>query len=142
MILEFFGHNHLDEVSTTTALNVAEISLDAYGDDRIKKELDAFLNRQVKFYQLKEDAYGFARNFGGGTTQDGLYIHNRLFQDFEDPQNHLNLNTLHNTHNTAQEYTKVKLLKRLRLAVGYIDGGRGMQARISCLDKDKVIFYG
>jgi len=135
MILDFFGHNKQNEVCTTTSINVSRIDLNTYGDKEIIDELNAFQNREVEYYQVNEDSIGFARNFGGKAQSLGLYIHNRLFKKSENPVEHLALDS---EFNTGENYTRVLLQKGIRIAVGYIANGRGMQARISSLDKDKI----
>ena len=123
---------------TITSIDVTPIDVGAYGDGQIEDERNAFRDGEIEFYQLNEDAYGFARNYGGKSLLSGYYIHNRLFREEEDPGTHLQLT---GTGNTADQYTKATLLRGTRLAVGYINHGRGMQARVSAFDIDKMKFY-
>ncbi len=138
MIFNFIGHNSADVASTSTVLDVTPILSSEYGDPEIENQLESFRDGQVQFFRLNEDVTGFARNFGGSSEVRGGYIHNRFFVPGENPLVHLDLE---NSGNTAENYTKVKLQAGTRIAVGYIQRGLGMQARVSIADRENMEFY-
>ncbi len=135
MKFDFIGFDNNNNISTITSIEVEEIDYKSYEDDSINNEIDSFVNGEVTYYRIKEDISGFSRNYGGESKREGLYVHNRVFKTDEDPINHL---ALQDYNNTAEEYTLIELHKGARIAVGSIANGKGMQARISKSDLNKI----
>ena len=136
----FIGHNSEDIPCTATSLDVELITSVEYEDPEMENERSAFRDGKMEFYRLNKDASGLARNFGGHSEKRGFYIHNRMFTVSETANIAEHLHLL-STGNTGEKYTKLKLPAGTRIAIGYIANGRGMQARVSAADKDKIEFY-
>lgn len=137
MLFPFVGHDSTGTPCTTTTLDVTPISGDEYGDPEIENERSFFENGNVEFVRLNAEAIGLARNHGGQSEERGLYLHNRLFMDSENAIDHLQLTR---TLNTAERLSLVRLPAGARLAIGYIAGGKGMQARISGPDISSAVY--
>ncbi len=131
----FEGHDQTNNVCTSTVLRVSDIDQSSYGDNMSENEMQSFKDGKITYLRLEEPIKGFARNYGGDSHQNGLFIHNRTFKNEESSIEHLYLNE---TKNTGEKMCLVELDKGARLAVGFIEKGKGMQARISNQDKVKT----
>jgi len=133
--LSFEGWDKHSNICTTTSILVTEINENEYGEQLNESEVSSFKNQEVKYYAVQENITGLSRYFGAKSQREGRYICNRIFKENENPIEYLDLKS---TENSGERACLVNLPKGTRIAVGDINQGKGMQARISGLDLSKV----